>query len=90
MARVRSQRKVPSEAIAKFWDRYIQAVEKSDVPEYLRLRRWYVIRAKEYVGTGRDKPLRDQAPHDVSRYLEELGRKAKLKDWQFIQIVDAP
>ena len=57
MARVRSQRKVPSEAIAKFWDRYIQAVEKSDVPEYLR--RWYVIRAKEYVRTGRDKPLRD-------------------------------
>ena len=48
-----------------------------------------MIRAREYVKTNRDTPLRDQNPDYVSRYLEELGRKKHLKDWQFMQIVHA-
>ena len=87
MTKAHSQDRTSSEAIAKFWNRYIHAVEKSDVPEYQR--RWYVIRAREYVKTNRDTPLRDQNPDYVSRYLEELGRKKHLKDWQFMQIVHA-
>jgi len=26
---------------------------------------------------------------DVNGYLENLGRNGKLKDWQFLQVVDA-
>ena len=48
-----------------------------------------MIRAREYVKTNRDTPLRDQNPDYASRYLEELGRKKYLKDWQFMQIVHA-
>ncbi len=87
MTKAHSQDRTSSEAIAKFWNRYIHAVEKFDVPEYQR--RWYMIRAKEYVKTNRDTPLRDQNPDYVSRYLEELGRKKHLKDWQFMQIIHA-
>jgi len=87
MARRQSQGKISSEAIAEFWDRYIQALSKFDVPEYQM--RWYVIRAREYVKTNRDTPLRRQSPPDVNRYLEELGRKVRLEEWKFIQIVHA-
>jgi len=73
MTKAHSQDRTSSEAIAKFWNRYIHAVEKSDVFEYQI--RWYVIRAKEYVKTNRDTPLRDQNPGYISRYLEELGSK---------------
>jgi integron integrase len=70
-----------------FWERYVKAVQDSGVPEYQQ--RWYVIRAKEFLRANAATRLKNQNPEKVKRYLQGLGRKSKLQDWQFVQIVHA-
>lgn len=70
-----------------FWDRYIRAVQDAGVPEYRQ--RWYVIRVKEFLKAHAKTRLRDQQPDKVKGYLQELGGKGTLQDWQFIQVVHA-
>ena len=71
----------------RFWDRYIQAVEKQGVSE--RAARWYVKRAEQYLNSLPDKRLAQHTPEDVDGYLRRLGRLDGIEDWQFRQAVDA-
>ena len=68
-----------------FWNRYVRAVRREGVPEYQQ--RWYVIRAKEFLKAHAGTPVKEQNAENVRAYLEELGRKDRLQDWQFVQIV---
>ena len=71
----------------RFWDRYIQAVEKLGVSEHAA--RWYVKRAEQYLKSLPDKRLAQHTPEDVDGYLRRLGRLDGIEDWQFRQAVDA-
>ena len=76
-----------TDAIKRFWDRYIQYLTDSDVKPSVA--RWYVIRAEQYINLSPDKQLVEHCPSDVVGYLEKQSRSTKLEDWQFNQIVDA-
>lgn len=43
-----------------------------------------MIRAKEFLRANAATRLKNQNPQKVKRYLEKLGRKSKLQDWQFV------
>lgn len=51
--------------------------------------RWYVIRAEQFERAlaGRDPRTCDAA--DLTTYLQEVGTRTGLADWQFRQIIDA-
>lgn len=87
MALNESQSKIGPRLGARLWDRYVQALIGAGVPEYKR--RWYVIHTKEYLKANRQLPLKEQGSQEVKNYLAELGRKRRLHERQFIQIVDA-
>ena len=72
---------------ARFWDGFLEAVRAQGVRAPYH--RWYVIRAEQYLKTHPDTPLSRHKPEEVSAYLEEIGRKGGLKDWQFRQVVEA-
>ena len=77
-----------SDSAAKnFWDRYIRNLKKQGINA--KAVRWYVIRAEQYLKAFRDLKLRAHQPNEVQSYLEKVGRKPGLHDWQFEQIVDA-
>ena len=73
--------------VARFWERYLGKLQKRGVKEVAR--RWYVRRAEEYIKSLNGKPLAGQDAADVISYLERMGRKDGILDWQFQQIVDA-
>jgi len=84
---MRSVSSSPTDAITKFWDKYIEyIVDKGVKPS---VSRWYVIRAEHYIQHFSGKKLAEHGPDDVVLYLEELGKSDKIKDWQFRQAVDA-
>jgi hypothetical protein len=72
--------------VDRFWDRYLKHIHKQGVKEPFD--RWFVIRAEHYIKAS-DKRLADHTVDDVQGSLEDLGRKAGMKDWQFRQAVDA-
>lgn len=51
--------------------------------------RWYVIRVEQYLKALSGKRLANHSAKDVTDYLEAQSRNTKIKDWQFLQIVDA-
>lgn len=73
--------------VAVFWNRYLEHLEKRQVKEATR--RWYVRRAEEFIRAAKGKKLAAHSAGDINRYLEEQGRKDRISDWQFGQIVDA-
>jgi len=73
--------------IARFWERYQEKLRERRVKQTAM--RWYVLRAEEYIKATQDKRLKTQDATDVTRYLEKMGRKDRIPDWQFRQIVDA-
>jgi len=74
-------------AVARFWGRCIEFVQKQGVKGSGR--RWYVKRVEQYTQTYPDQKLLAHTPGLVTRFLEDEGRNTSLKDWQFIQAVDA-
>ncbi len=72
---------------AKFWDGFLEVVRAQGVRAPYD--RWYAIRAEQYLKAYPDTPLSRHRPEEVSGYLEGIGRKGNLKEWQFRQIVDA-
>ena len=74
-------------SVAVFWSRYLERLENQQVKESVR--RWYVRRAEAFIRAAGGKRLADHSPADINRYLEEQGRKDRMADWQFRQIVDA-
>lgn len=77
----------PNKRVEIFWDRYLDLLNKRGVKP--KVARWYVRRAEAFVKSLEGRKLRDLDATEVNRYLEELGRKGRIKDWQFRQAVDA-
>jgi hypothetical protein len=51
--------------------------------------RWYVIRVEAYIEHYADLRLARHSAAEVTQYLQGLGRKLDMADWQFCQVVDA-
>jgi len=78
---------MPNDPVARFWDNYIEKTRPYKVPE--KAIRWYVIRVEAYIEYHADLRLAQHSAEDVTKYLQELGRKLDMADWQFCQVVDA-
>jgi integron integrase len=74
-------------AIKRFWDRFVDRARGNGVKEAAL--RWHVLRAEAYLKAFPDKRLSEHSAEDVTGYLEGVGRKEGIADWQFVQIVDA-
>lgn len=53
------------------------------------MRQWYVRHAQVYIAVHPDRRLASHSAADLDKYLQDKGRSAALKDWQFRQIVRA-
>jgi hypothetical protein len=74
-------------ALARFWERYIEIIQNQGVTKSFD--RWYVIRAQAYIDARPGWRLKAHQASDLTDYLNALGRKSGLKDWQFHQAVEA-
>ncbi|MFP4036588.1 MAG: hypothetical protein ACLFUE_03605 [Desulfobacteraceae bacterium] len=54
-----------------------------------RQMKWYLLRIKEYEEAKGHTPLSLHGAVDVKAYLDEIGRKDELAQWQINQIVHA-
>ncbi len=75
------------DAIARFYDNYLNCLHKASIPE--KQRRWYVKRIEEFIKTHSGCKIKSLSDQEVSRYLEMIGRKNRLSGWQFAQCIDA-
>ncbi len=49
---------------------------------------WYVRHAERYLKAHASKRLAKHSVDDVKRYLDAVGRRDRIEDWQFEQIVE--
>jgi hypothetical protein len=68
-------------------DKFLRHVKGAGIPG--NQHEWYVRRVKEYEKAGKKVPLNSHGATDVKVYLNEIGRKSGLKDWQIVQIIHA-
>lgn len=71
----------------RFWERYIEKTKGYNVPSPQH--RWYVKHVERYIKALHGKRLLDSSPDDLNAYLNGIGRKPNIKDWQFQQTVKA-
>ena len=64
-----------------FWNHYVARIQALGIKPTVA--RWYVIRAKHYIRTVSQQRLADHTPQDVINYLEKLGRRGNMADWQY-------
>ena len=69
------------DSVTRFWDRYVANLLNRGVKE--KVARWYVRRAEQYLNAFPDRKLAEHTARDVTGYLESVGRKGGLEDWQF-------
>ncbi len=74
------------------WDKYTQALHKHNIPQkqWRWMVRWvqdYIRRANHSEDVEGDTNL--YTKNSFLDYLHELGRKETIKDWQFVQAIDA-
>jgi len=74
-------------AAQEFWDRFIDSIHNQGIKSPFD--RWHVLHAERYIKAHPDKRLSQHTPDEISEYLENQGRNARRRDWQFHQIVDA-
>ncbi|EIC20856.1 integron integrase [Thiorhodovibrio frisius] len=82
-----AHRATTRDAMDRFWDRFIERARTKGVKE--NAIRWLVRRAEAYLKAFAGKRLAQHSVDDVSGYLEHTGRLGGIKDWQFVQTVDA-
>ncbi len=70
----------------KVWERFVRSLRAQGVKQTQLT--WYARRVEQYLQVV-GKPVDGHSDSDVSAYLEALGRKGRLKDWQFRQVVHA-
>lgn len=72
---------------ARFWERYIEKTKnyKVSTPQ----QRWYVKHVEGFIKALEGKRLMDCTRDDLLAYLNGIGRKPNIKDWQFQQAVKA-
>jgi len=75
------------DAIARFYDNYLNCLHKASIPE--KQRRWYVKRIEAFIKTHSGRKIKSITDKEVSGYLEMPGRQNRLSGWQFAQCIDA-
>ncbi len=76
-----------NDPFARFWDKYIEKTKSYGVND--KACRWYVKRCEDYIKAYSDIRLAEHDGQFVAKYLEDLGRKTFIQDWQLLQAVDA-
>ncbi len=69
------------------WDRYVSLLEEERIPEAAR--RWYVVRAQDFVDAMRPKRLRELSAKEITGFFPAYARERRLTDWQYRQTVEA-
>ena len=71
------------------WQRYLNALLDRNIPQAARP--WLVRHAQAFIDVlqADGRGLKAAEPDDVTRFLEDAGRAASLRDWQFRQCVQA-
>lgn len=82
-----SRKSKADDGTTRFWDRYIKYVQKQGVKGTAC--RWYVKRVEQYLHAYPDQKLTTHTPELITQFLEGEGRNTALKDWQFVQTIDA-
>ena len=59
-----------------FWDRFTKHIIKQGIKE--KFRKWYIIRAKQYIEAFPDKRLATHTADEVTGYLKNVGRVGDL------------
>jgi len=72
--------------ISRFWEKYITKSKRYNISE--KVIRWYVRHAEMYIKSHSSR-LKDHTDITVDEYLQEKGRNIHLKEYQYIQMVDA-
>jgi hypothetical protein len=75
------------DSVSRFWDKYIAKTVACNVSDASR--RWYVKHVECFIKAHSERRLADLKAADVTKYLEEIGRKPDMPDWRFRQIIDA-
>ncbi|MFK5947603.1 MAG: hypothetical protein QM500_02390 [Methylococcales bacterium] len=73
------------DSVSRFWDKYIEKSKTYHIKNTSV--RWYVMRIEEYIEANKGVRLTRHNADDISHYLQEIGRKGYLKDWQYRQVV---
>ena len=76
-----------SDSASRFFDNYLICLANASVPE--KQRRWYVRRVEEFIKAQNGRKIKSLQPNDIERYLDGIGRQARLEGWQFRQCVHA-
>ena len=71
----------------KFWHRYIAELVKQSVKAGTE--RWYVMHIERYIKSNPGIKLLEHTEQTLNRYFTGLARQAGIKDWIFIQHIDA-
>jgi len=71
----------------KFWNRYIS--ELYNKPVRHGAERWYVIHVEQYAKSIPDLKLVNHTYENLIQYLTLLGCKSGIKEWLFIQHIEA-
>ncbi len=75
------------DSVSRFWDNYISKTITCNIPEHAR--RWYVKHVETYIKVHPGRRLANTGSYDITRYLEEIGRKPEFPDWRLRQVADA-
>ena len=70
-------------AIARFWRKYHSILKTHGIPP--QSRPWFRQHIEQYFASFEGKPLRDHSANDLTTYLEAIGRRPSLSDWQMAQ-----
>jgi hypothetical protein len=73
--------------VIRFWQNYLQVLDRYKVPETARP--WYRKRIEAYIKANAGRRLATHGPGDVTAWVELMGRNVHLTPWQFRQTVDA-
>ena len=66
---------------AQFWSEFLKAIHDQGVKAPYD--RWYVRRAEQYIEAYPGQSLDQHRGENVQSYLEDIGRKQTLADWQY-------
>ena len=75
------------DSVSRFWDKYIEISKAYGVED--KVVRWYVIHVERYIAAHKGLRLGLHSGIELRSYLEVIGRKPNLLDWQFRQVVSA-
>ncbi len=76
-----------ADAIARFYDNYLNCLHKASIPE--KQRRWYVKRIEAFIKAHSGRKIKSLTDQEISAYLKMIGRQNRLSGWQFAQCIDA-